>query len=257
MSPSQLPAPVAMLAAALAGLEGAVAVVLVGSRATATHRPDSDWDIGVYYRSSQRLLDPEDVRRLGYAGHVSELGEWGPIVNGGAWLTVGGTPVDVLFRDLDTVERWLAEARQGRFEVLSQNGHIVGAPTYLPVGELALCRPIAGEVPRPGFPGPLAATAAERWRGRARVSLMFAQGHASGGDAVCCAGMLAGAVLCVAHARLAGRREWVLNEKRLVQRAGLDEAQAVLARPGATSTELAATVARVGTLLHTEPLTTR
>jgi predicted nucleotidyltransferase len=179
-----LPAPVATLATDLAGLPGAVAVVLGGSRATATHRPDSDWDLGVYYRGSQRPLDPDDVRRLRHRGHVSELGEWGPIVNGGAWLTIDGTPVDVLFRDLDTVESWLSEAQEGRFEVLSQNGYIVGAPTYLPVGELALCRPIAGELPRPGFPEPLAAAAATRWAGRAQVSLMFAQAHAEAGDVV-------------------------------------------------------------------------
>ena len=86
---------------------------------------------------------------------------------------------------------------------------------------------------------------------------MFAEGHALGGDAVCCAGMLAGAVLCVAHARLAERREWVLNEKRLVRRAGLEEAQALLAGPGSTPAELAATVAAVSTVLRAEPFATR
>jgi predicted nucleotidyltransferase len=257
MASPPLPGPVATLAEELAGLAGAVAVVLGGSRATATHRPDSDWDLGVYYRRSQRPLDPGDVRRLGHEGLVSRLGEWGPIVHGGAWLTVGGTPVDVLFRDLDTVERWLAEAREGRFEVLAQNGYLAGAPTYLPVGELAICRPIAGEVPRPSFPEPLAAAAPPRWKGRAGVSLMFAEGHARAADAVCCAGMLAHAVLCAAHGRLAERREWVLNEKRLVQRAGLDEAQALLARPGATAAELAATVATLGAVLGIAPLSAR
>jgi hypothetical protein len=49
----------------------------------------------------------------------------------------------------------------------------------------------------------------------------------------------------------------VLNEKRLVQRAGLDEAQVLLASPGAMSTELAATVAAVGGLLGAEPLRIR
>jgi predicted nucleotidyltransferase len=253
----RLPAPVATLAAELAGLPGALAVVLGGSRATGTHQPDSDWDLGVYYRRSQRPLDPGDVRRLGHEGHVAELGEWGPVVHGGAWLTVGGMPVDVLFRDLDTVECWLGEAREGRFEVLTQNGYLAGAPTYLPVGELAICRPIAGQLPRPSFPEPLAAAAAARWDGRARVSLMFAAAHARAADAVCCAGMLAHAVLCAAHARLAERRAWVLNEKRLVQRAGLDEAQALLARPGVTAAELAATVASVAEVLRTEPLSAR
>ena len=252
-----LPAPVAALATELAGVPGAVAVVLGGSRAVGTHRPDSDWDLGVYYRGAERPLDPDDVRRLGHGGHVSELGEWGPIVNGGAWFTIGGTPIDVLFRDLDTVEGWLGAARQGRFEVLSQNGYLAGAPTYLPVGELAVCRPIAGEVPRPEFPRALAAAAAGRWKGRARVALLFAQQHAAGADAVCCAGMLANAVLCAAHARLAERREWVLNEKRLVQRAGLDVVQTQMPKPGAAAADLAAGVMAVSAALGLEPITVR
>jgi hypothetical protein len=66
----------------------------------------------------------------------------------------------------------MRDAQHGRFEVLTQNGCIVGAPTYLPVGELAVCQPLVGDVPRPSFPDELAATASERWRGRASVSLM-------------------------------------------------------------------------------------
>jgi predicted nucleotidyltransferase len=248
---------VAALAGDLADVPGAVAVVLGGSRAGATHRPDSDWDLGVYYRGSRRPLDPADVRRLRRAGHVSELGEWGPIMNGGAWLTVEDTPIDILFRDLDVVEGWLAEAEQGRFDVLVQNGYIVGAPTYVPVGELAINRPLSGELPRPDYPEPLATRAAVRWHGRASVSLMFAETHAGAGDSTCCAGMLADAVLSAAHARLAERREWVLNEKRLVERAGLADVQPLLAGPGATSAELAATVATVAGELGVPPLSAR
>src|SRR6185312_3710668 len=131
------------------------------------------------------------------------------------------TPVDVLYRDLDTVERWLADAEQGRFEVLLQNGYIVGAPTYVPVGELTIAQPVAGTLPRPDFPPALAEAAPPRWRGKARVALMFATTYARSGDTVCCTGMLAQATLCEAHARMAERREWVLNEKGLVERAGL------------------------------------
>jgi hypothetical protein len=58
--------------------------------------------------------------------------EWGPIVHGGAWLTVGGLPVDVLFRDPRSSGGLAEEAEQGRFEVLAQHGHLVGAPTYGP-----------------------------------------------------------------------------------------------------------------------------
>ena len=188
---------------------------------------------------------------------MSALGEWGPIVNGGAWLTVDGAPVDVLYRDLDHVERWLREAREGRFEVLVQNGYLVGAPTYLPVGELAINVPLIGELPRPGFPDLLAEAAPERWNGLARVALMFAANHACAGDAVCTAGMLAEAVLCTAHARLAARAEWVLDEKRLVQRAVLDDVQPLLAEPGATAAQLGASVTSVSAILGLEPLSAR
>src|SRR4051794_8106289 len=238
----ELPAPVATLAAQLAGVPGVVAVALGGSRATGTHRPDSDWDLGAYYRGA---LDPGDIRRLGHAGHVSELGEWGPIVNGGAWLTLDGLAVDVLFRELDTVERWTADAERGAFDIVAQNGHLAGAPTYVPVGELALCRPLAGELPRPAFSDALAEAAPPRWEARAGVALLFAQQHEALGDAVGGIGMLANAVLCAAHARLAARREWVLNEKRLAERAGLG------------GVDLHAGAAEVGDALGIAPLSPR
>lgn len=232
--------------------------MLGGSRADGTHRPDSDWDLGLYYRASERRFDPATLRDLGHPGYVSRLGEWGPIVHGGAWLTVGDTAVDVLFRDLDEVEGWIADTNAGRFAVLTQNGYVVGAPTYLPVGELATCRAVAGEaLPRPGFPDALAAVAPGRWEGRASVSLMFARTHARARDAACCAGMLVDATLCGAHARLCARREWARNEKRLVERAGLDAVQPLLARIGATPGELETTVAAVAGVLGIAPLTAR
>lgn len=257
MTGPDLPAPVAALADQLAGLRGAVAVVLGGSRATGQHREDSDWDFGVYYRGQRQPFDPEGVRLLGHEGYVSELNEWGPIMNGGAWLTVEGLPVDVLFRDLDLIGGWLDDAREGRFEILTQNGYVVGAPTYLPVGELAIAKSISGELSRPDFPSKLSDTAATRWEGRAGVALMFAANHARSGDPVCCAGMLSNAVLCVAHARLAGRREWVLNEKLLVERAGLSETKGLLANPGLTGKQLVATVDTVSTTLGVAPLAAR
>ena len=198
------------------------------------------------------------MRALGHPGYVSELGEWGPIVHGGAWLTVGGTAVDVLFRDLDVVEGWVADAQEGRFAVLAQNGHLVGAPTYLPMGELATCAPVAGAAqPRPAFSARLAELAPPRWEGRAAVALLFATTHARAGDAVACAGMLAAAALNAGHARLCARREWARNEKRLVERAGLGAVQPLLARPGAGADALERTVAAVAAAIGVQPLPVR
>ncbi|HEX8131829.1 MAG TPA: nucleotidyltransferase domain-containing protein, partial [Actinomycetes bacterium] len=57
-----------------AAVPGVVAVGLGGSRAQGLHRPDSDWDFGLYYRGR---LDPDDVRALGWPGTVFAPGEWG------------------------------------------------------------------------------------------------------------------------------------------------------------------------------------
>src|SRR5438034_986834 len=79
------------------------------SRARGTHRSDSDWDFGLYYRGRD-TIDPDDVRALGYSGTVVAPGQWAYPMNGGAWLTVGDRKVDLLYRDLDDVERWSTEA---------------------------------------------------------------------------------------------------------------------------------------------------
>ncbi len=124
------------------------AVALGGSRAEGTHRPDSDWDLAVYYRGP---FDPDDLRALGWPGEVSEIGGWGGgVFNGGAWLTIDGRRVDVHYRDLDVVEHELAEAAEGRFRVEPLLFHLAGIPTYLIVAELALNEVLRGDPPAPG-----------------------------------------------------------------------------------------------------------
>lgn len=133
----------------LAGVPGVRAVALGGSRATGTHRPDSDWDFAVYYRGS---FDPQDLRALGWPGEVAELGAWGGgVFNGGAWLEVDGRQVDVHYRDLDDVEHQLAEARAGRFHVERLMFHLAGIPSYIVVAELALNRVVHGSLPGPSI----------------------------------------------------------------------------------------------------------
>lgn len=157
-------------------LPGVVAVTLGGSRARGEGRPDSDWDFGLYYRGKINL---GDIRALGYSGHIVEPGEWGRLVNGGGWLMVEGQHVDVLYRDLDFVEHWVAEAEQGRFEVDNVAGHIVGLPTYVLAGELAHGRVLVGDLPHPTFPEALCRTAPQWWLGNAAFSLMYADGYAA------------------------------------------------------------------------------
>ena len=203
----------------LAGLPAVEAVTLGGSRAQGTHRPDSDWDLAVYYRGT---FDPQHLRDVGWDGHVFDVGGWGGgVFNGGAWLTVEGRRVDVHYRDLAVVEREVERAGRGEFDIEPLLFHLAGFPTYVVVAELAGHRVLRGTLPRPGFPEALRRTAPEVWGTRADWTLDAAEQHARAGRVAQCAGQVAVAATQRAHAVLAARGEWVTNEKRLLDRAGL------------------------------------
>lgn len=225
----------------LLALPGVRSVALGGSRAQGTHRPDSDWDLAVYYRGA---FDPEDLRAVGWPGEVSEIGGWGGgVFNGGAWLTVDGRRVDVHYRDLDVVERELTRARAGRFAIEPLLFHLAGIPTYLIVAELAVNRVLRGDdIPRPhGYPPELRAHASARWFGSARANLSYAlANHASAGRVTEALGALATAAVQTGHGVLAARGEWVTNEKRLLERAGLRGVDELAERAGRDPESLAA-----------------
>jgi Nucleotidyltransferase domain len=229
------------LAERLRDLPGVVAVTLGGSRATGeTAREGSDWDFGLYYRDR---ISAEDVRALGFEGEVVKPGAWGRLVNGGARLTVDGQRVDLLYRELDAVEHWLAEAEAGRYEVDRVDGYVAGMATYVLAGELAVAEVLAGQLPRPAFGEPLRESAPPRWRASAAFSLGVAAPIAERGDVATCVGLLTKAAIEAAQARLAERGEWALNEKGIARRAGVGRrAESILAAPGDRAFELGRSV---------------
>jgi predicted nucleotidyltransferase len=228
----------------LAGLPAVLAVSLGGSRARGQHRPDSDFDVAVYYRGD---FDPGKLQDLGWPGTVSPIGGWGGgVFNGGAWLRVEDRPVDVHYRDLDSVEFELAEARAGRFRIEPLMFHLAGIPSYLVVAELALHRVLRGDLPRPEYPAELRAAAPPVWQDRATATLDYAgKNFAPFGKVTECAGLIAQAALSTGHAVLAARGEWVTNEKTVIDRAGLRDVDRVLAGAVPDPVRLGAAVRRV------------
>jgi hypothetical protein len=217
---------VARVAQALAASTGARAVVLAGSRASTAVDAASDWDLTVYYR------DVLDVVPLAAFGDVHAPGSWGRLMNGGAWLSVDGLAVDVMFRDLAVVEQWTAVARRGSYELDAILGYLAGLPTYVLMAELASGRVLAGELPGiTAMPQALVDGAPPRWRFARDFSLEYARMHAARGNAIGAIGHAAKAVFEEAHARLCARGQWVLNEKRMVGAAGLEAAQALFSSP--------------------------
>jgi hypothetical protein len=186
------------------------------------------------------------VQALGWPGRVFAPGEWGTIVNGGAWLTIEGTKVDLIYRDIDDVLRWTTAAENGEFEIHREVGYVAGMATYVLAGELAVGKVLTGELPRPRFPQRLRQTAPARWSRLAAGALHFAEVYAGREDRTACLANLCQAVLAAAQGRLAAAGEWILNEKRLVQRAGLGSVQQRLGQDQADLSEL---VGDVRTLL--------
>jgi hypothetical protein len=105
---------------------------------------------------------------------------------------------------------------------------------------------LSGELPRPAFPEILRVTAPAAWFRIAAGALHFADVYAGRGDRTACLTNLCQAVLATAEGRLAAAGEWALNEKRIVERAGLDSVQHRLGQPDQCLPTL---VSDVGTLL--------
>jgi predicted nucleotidyltransferase len=102
---------------------------LGGSWARGEARPDSDVNLGIYYRPDdppavedlRRLARELDDRRL--SDLVTEIGGWGPWINGGGWLKLAGRPVDWLYRDAGKVAATVERCLSGETACHYQPGH--------------------------------------------------------------------------------------------------------------------------------------
>lgn len=221
------------IAARLSRVPGVEAIVLGGSRARGTHRPDSDIDLGIYYVDAEQFdllaLDrlAQELDDRGQAGLVTGIGGWGPWVNGGGWLTVQGWHVDLLYRDLARVERIVDDCHAGRYEVGYQGGHPHGFPSYLYMGEVAVCRPLwdrAGRLEalklrtRP-YPPALRRAIVNGFFWEAGFSLDIAGKAAGRADVAYVAGCGFRCVMCLTQCLFAANGEYWLNEKGSVAQA--------------------------------------
>jgi predicted nucleotidyltransferase len=244
------------LAQRLCEVDGVVGVLLGGSRARGEHTPESDFDLGLYYRLPLDIDGLQELARdvAGPEATITRPGEWGPWVDGGGWLHIGGTAVDWLYRDLDRVRTSWDDAQAGRYAFHFQIGHPLGVPDFMYAGEVALGVVLAdpsGELSAlqqaaRQFPPRLRdALVAGLWE--ASFDLDIARKAVSRGDTAYVAGCLFRAVQVCAQALHGHAGHWLINEKGAIASAGrlptapagfAERAQAVLAHLGATPDEL-------------------
>ncbi|NEK59408.1 nucleotidyltransferase domain-containing protein [Geodermatophilus sabuli] len=263
----EVPPEIAELAARLATVPGVVGVTLGGSRARGDHTADSDTDLGLYYRP------PLDTGALGTLARevsgpgatVTRPGEWGPWVDGGAWLRIGGRAVDWIYRDVDRVAAAGRDARAGRVAFHAQVGHPLGFLDAAYAGELALGVVLAdpsGELAAlrrqvADHPPALGAALVARLE-EARFCVTIAGKGAARGDTAYVAGCLFRAVGLSAAALHGRAGRWLVTEKGAVAAAGrlpgappgfAGRAQAVLAALGTDAATLRGAVAAAGDLV--------
>jgi predicted nucleotidyltransferase len=227
MDPAKL---IANIVERLKTVPGVEAVVLGGSRARGTHTEKSDVDLGIYYRPSTPLdlvelsrvaAEVDDEHRPNL---VTDIGGWGPWINGGGWLSVDGTPVDFLYRDLDKLDRIISDCLEGRIEIAYQAGHPFAFVSAIYLAEVALCRPLwdpHGTVTRlkarvHPYPPRLKQAILDAFWWEADFSLGIAQKSISRGDVAYAAGCCFRCVACIAQTLFAINEKYWMNEKGAV-----------------------------------------
>lgn len=264
---------VSSLASRLGAIRGVKAVVLGGSHARGRARPESDIDLGVFY-SEASPFEIDRIRELASTVNdapepvVTGFYEWGPWVNGGAWLAIGGQRVDFIYRSLEHVERVISDAEAGRYELHYLQQPPFGFFSGIYLGEIAICQPLidpAGLIVRlkarvARYPEALREAVVRDHLWMAEFTLgAFASKYAARAD-------VHGTVTCLTRATnhlilvlFALNRTYPVNDKTALAeiaefecapRAFADRVNATFARMGSSPDELRAAAVAVGELVR-------
>lgn len=249
---------------ALAAVNGVVAVVLGGSYARGAHHAQSDLDLGVYYSEAAPFAS-EDIRRVaGQCSHsgppvVTDFYEWGPWVNGGAWISTAVGKVDFLYRSIEHVERTIQEARQGVFAQHYEQQPPFGFFSVTYLAETDICLPlfdphaVLGRLKQAVmvYPPKLQQTIVANTLWAAEFAFLFARKFAAAGDVYNTVGCLSRISGYLTQALFALNATYFISDKgaletiaqfRLCPPNYRERISATFAHPGSTVEQLSGTV---------------
>ena len=224
-------------------------------------------DIGLYY-IERAPFQIGEIRRI--AGRISTHGsptvtgfyEWGPWVNGGAWILTKAGKVDFLYRNLDQVQRTIEQAQQGIvhhdydqqpafgfYSVAYLAETRINIPLFDPKGVITQLKGLVQTYP-PRLKDRL--VAGSLWS--AEFTFLHARGFAKAGDGYNTVGCLARAAAYLTQALFALNERYFLSDKRAMEEmssfpilppAYLQRLSEILACPGADARTLGDSVARL------------
>ena len=197
---------------------------------------------------------------------VTEVGEWGPWINGGGWLRVGGRPVDLLYRDADEVAGVIQRCKAGETNCHYQPGHPHGFHEHIYLGEIFHCRILYDpedllaklKTAVAIYPPKLKRTIVDKYLWEAEFSLSIARKPAVRGEAYYVSGCLFRGVSCLVQTLFAVNERYFVNEKgslgtvdsfAIGPTAFSETASALLGCPGKNAMDLTTSVWRYEQLL--------
>jgi predicted nucleotidyltransferase len=211
-------------------VKGVKAIVLGGSRARGTHASSSDIDLGIYYHPDS-LLELNALSKVATqlddehrADVITNLGGWGPWINGGGWLSIQSHPVDFLYRDLEKVSAVIDDCLHGKVEIFYQPGHPFGFVSSIYLAEVAVCQPlwdaeeIISELKKKidPYPDSLQKALIQKFAWEINFSIDNAKKSAERSDVTYAAGCCFRSVMCILQVLFAMNKTHWLNEKGAV-----------------------------------------
>jgi hypothetical protein len=248
----------------LSGVAGIEAVVLGGSYAGGTHHETSDLDIGLYYFEA-KPFSIAAIRQI--ADSVSAKGPatvtdfygWGAWVNGGAWIHTPQGKVDFLYRNLDQLQRTIAEAQQGisRHDYDQQPTYGFYSVIYLAETQICiplhdpelLIRKLKDQITI--YPPKLKQSIIENSLWAAEFTLLHARNFAGQGDVYNTVGCLTRTAANLTQVLFALNERYFSRDKQVMNTVAsfsnlppgyVQQIELILAHPGSTAEQLTKTV---------------
>src|SRR5512139_3707098 len=262
--PEQKREAIEQLVEKLSSVAGMAAIVLGGSYASGTQHEKSDIDLGLYYYEARPFVIDE-IRAIANeiavdgAPTVTDFYGWGAWVNGGAWIHTPIGKIDFIYRNLDQVQKTIAEAQQGVSHHDYDQQPAYGFYSVIYLAETQICVPlydpervIAGlkrsvEVYPPLLQERIIADSL--WA--AEFTLLHARGFAAQEDIYNTVGCLTRAASNITQALFALNERYFLRDKKVLETVAqfphlppgyIQRIDHILACPGDTAAALAKTV---------------